>query len=462
MKISKGLDIAITGEPVQNISDDLGRDDLKVSSPKISTVAVLGRDYHSLRPSMKVAVGDHVKIGQPLFTDKRNLGINYTAPGAGTVIEINRGAKRVLQSIVIKLDDEEEFVDREKFTRDELDNLSRDKIRGILQDSGAWTAIRTRPYSKVPTVDHEPAGIFVTAIDTSPLAADPSLIINYKDEAYLDGLLLLSKLTDGNVYICQEEGKTLPQSSAKNVITKSFSGKHPAGLVGTHIHNILPVSENRMVWHLHYQDVMSIGKSFITGKRCIDRIVSLAGPKVKEPRLIHSRMGASTNEIVAGQLIPGDARVIAGSVLGGFRAAGSSAYMGRFTLQISIVPEGQPRQLLHWVNPFLKQFSVMNVFAHSFKSKAFKKDQKFEFSSSQNGSPRAMVPLGTYEDVMPLDILPTQLLRALLVRDTETAKKLGCLELDEDDLALCTFVCHSKYEYGPALRACLEIIEREG
>ena len=168
-------------------------------------------------------------------------------------------------------------------------------------------------------------------------------------------------------------------------------------------------------------------------------------------------MGASTNEIVAGQLIPGDARVIAGSVLDGFRAAGSSAYMGRFTLQISIVPEGEPRQFLHWVNPFLKQFSVLNVFTNSFQ-----KNKKFAFSSTQNGSPRAMVPLGTYEDVMPLDILPTQLLRALLVRDTETAKKLGCLELDEDDLALCTFVCHSKYEYGPALRACLEIIEREG
>lgn len=452
MNVTKGLDISITGEPVQSI-----RDDIKETSPAISTVAVLGRDYHSLRPSMQVAVGDHVKMGQTLFTDKRNPGINYTSPGAGKIIEINRGAKRVLQSIVIKLDEEEECLEFPKYARDELDAIPVDKIRGMLQATGAWTAIRTRPFSKVPTVDSEPAGIFVTGMDTNPLSADPAIIIERNVKGYLDGLLLLSKLTKGKVYVCKHTDSSLPESGIDNVITKGFSGKHPAGLVGTHIHNIMPVSETRIVWHLHYQDVIAIGKMFTTGRRYVDRIISLAGPMVKEPRLIHSRMGASTNEIVADQLESGDARVISGSILGGFRAAGSSAYMGRFTLQVSVVPEGQPRQFLHWVNPFLKQFSVLNVFTNSFK-----RTEPKTFSSSQNGSPRAMVPLGTYEDVMPLDILPTQLLRALLVRDTETAKKLGCLELDEDDLALCTFVCHSKYEYGPALRACLEIIEREG
>jgi len=165
-------------------------------------------------------------------------------------------------------------------------------------------------------------------------------------------------------------------------------------------------------------------------------------------------MGASTNEIVKGQLKEGDARVISGSILNGQHALGRRAYVGRFALQVSVVSEGQPRQFMHWVNPFLKHFSIMNVF--------LKREAQYDFTSSQNGSPRAMVPLGNYEAVMPLDILPTQLLRALLIRDTETAQKLGCLELDEEDLALCTFVCHSKYEYGPALRACLEMIERDG
>ena len=452
MKILKGLDIAITGEPVQSISDDI-----ETNSPSISTVGVIGTDYHLLRPSMLVAVGDHVKVGQPLFTDKRNPGFNYTSLGAGVITAIPRGAKRALQSVIIKLDEKEEFVEFPKFSSEELDSAPVEEIRKVLQEAGAWTAIRTRPYSKSPEVNSEPAGIFVRAIDTDPLSANPELIINYKSDAYLDGLKAISKLTQGEVYVCQHETATLPESKASNVVTKKFSGKHPAGLVGTHIHNILPVSDKRTVWHLHYQDVIAIGKLLTTGRRYVERIVALAGPMVKEPRLIASRMGASTNELVAGQLEKGDARVISGSVLSGLHAVGNRAFMGRFNLQVSVVPEGQPRQFLHWVNPFLNQFSVMNVFLNSFNKK-----QKFSFSSSQNGSPRAMVPLGSYEDVMPLDILPTQLLRALLVRDTETAQKLGCLELDEEDLALCTFVCHSKYEYGPALRACLEIIEREG
>ena len=453
MKILKGLDISITGEPEQSISDDI-----EANSPSISTVAVIASVYHLLRPSILVAVGDHVKIGQPLFTNKRNPGINFTSPGAGVITQINRGAKRALRSIVIKLDEKEEHIEFPVISSKDLETTSADEIRKTLQESGAWTAIRTRPYSQVPKADAVPVGIFIKAIDTDPLSINPGLVINHHADAYLDGLKAIAKLTPGKVYVCQHENETLPVSNETKVETKKFSGKHPAGLVGTHIHNIMPVGDKRTVWHLHYQDVIALGKLFTTGRRFVDRFISLAGPMVKEPRIIKSRMSASTNEMVAGQLHPGNARVIAGSVLSGFHAVGTRAYMGRFTLQVSVVSEGQPRQFLHWVNPFLKQFSVMNVFTNAL----VKNEQKFTFSSSQQGSPRAMVPLGNYEEVMPLDILPTQLLRALLVRDTETAQKLGCLELDEEDLALCTFVCHSKYEYGPALRACLEIIERDG
>lgn len=454
MKINKGLDIAITGEPIQEIPEDI-----ESRSPAISKVAVIGTDYNLLRPSMLVAVGDKVKLGQALYTDKSNPGFNYTSPGAGTITEINRGAKRALLSIVIELDENEEHVELPKFDENGLDSLSEADARNILQESGAWTAFRTRPYSKTPEVDHQPAGIFVKAIDTDPLSASPSVVINHKAESFQNGLKILAKLTRGKVYVCQHESDTLPElpethEGKDKIVTKKFSGKHPAGLVGTHIHNILPVNAERSVWHLNYQDVIAIGKLFTTGKRYVDRIISLAGPMVKEPRLIVSRMGASTNEIIESELKPGDARVISGSILNGQHALGKRAFVGRFSMQVSVVSEGQPREFLHWVNPFLKHFSTMNVF--------LEKKEKYDFSSSQNGSPRAMVPLGNYEEVMPLDILPTQLLRALLIRDTETAQKLGCLELDEEDLALCTFVCHSKYEYGPALRACLEIIEREG
>ena len=450
MKIETGLDVPISGRPIQSIDS---------VSPTITKVALLGRDFHGLRPSMQVKVGDKVKIGQTLFTDKKNPGVNFTSPGAGTISAVNRGAKRVLQSIIIDLDDSEESINSPKYDAEQLDELDASDIRRNMQESGAWTAFRTRPNSKVPQADAEPVHIYVNAMDTSPLAADPSIIIAERAEDFQNGLTLLSKLTKGHVYVCHEAGKTIPQTSYRNVLYREFAGVHPAGLVGTHMHMIEPASINREMWHMNYQDVIALGSLFTSGKRCVDRVVSLAGPSVKNPRLLRVRMGACTSEVVEGEIESGDVRVISGSVLGGFRAAGWSAYLGRYSLQITVIPEGEPRQLLHWVNPTLNQFSVMNVFFNSF-SRA--KGKLFPMSSTQNGSPRAMVPIGNFEEVMPLDVLPTQLLRALLVRDTETAKSLGCMELDEEDLALCTFVCHGKYEYGPALRACLEMIERDG
>jgi len=450
MRIETGLDVPISGRPIQSIDS---------VSPTITKVALLGRDFHGLRPSMHVKVGDKVKIGQTLFTDKKNPGVNFTSPGAGTISAINRGAKRVLQSIIVDLDENEESINSPKYAPEQLDELEADEIRRNMQESGAWTALRTRPYSKVPQADAKPIHIYVNAMDTSPLAADPSVIIAERPEDFQNGLTILSKLTPNNVYVCHEAGKSIPQTAYRNVLYREFAGVHPAGLVGTHMHMIEPAGLEREMWHINYQDVIALGNLFTSGKRCVDRVISLAGPKVKNPRLVRARMGACTSELVEGEIESGDVRVISGSVLGGFRAAGWSAYLGRYSLQVSVIAEGEPRQFLHWVNPTLNQFSMMNVFLNSI-SRA--KDQLFPMSSTQNGSPRAMVPIGNFEDVVPLDILPTQLLRALLVRDTEAAKELGCMELDEEDLALCTFVCHGKYEYGPALRACLEMIERDG
>lgn len=451
MKIKKGLDIPIAGKAITTPFDAI--DNL---SSSIKTVALLGRDYHGLRPTMKVQEGDSVKLGQPLFEDKKNLGIQFTAPAGGKVVAINRGAKRVLQSVVIECDEKEAFVEFPSYTADQLDSLTEADIRQQLQVSGAWTAFRTRPYSKIPSQDATPYAIYITAMDSNPLASDPSLLIHEESDAFLAGLTIIAKLAP-RLFVCHEEGKTLPQSPVKTIQYKAFSGVHPSGLVGTHIHMITPVSEQRSVWHLQAHDVIAIAKLFLDGKLYTKRIITLAGPMVTKPRTVCARMGASTNDLIADQLHEGDARVISGSVLNGHRSVGSTAYLSRYSLQVSVVPEGQTRQFLHWINPFLKHFSVFNVFL-----KPPKKGEKLVMSSTQNGSARAMVPLGAYEDVMPLDILPTQLLRALLVRDTEVAKQLGCLELDEEDLALCTFVCHSKYEYGAALRACLDIIEKEG
>lgn len=445
MKITRGLDVPISGEPTQKIES--------LIMPE--NVALLGQDYPELRPVMKVVEGDKVKRGQVLFVDRKNPDVQFTSPGGGVVAGVNRGARRVLNSVVIELDDDEQSEQFIAPTPNAAESLDVDNIRQVLQQSGVWTAFRTRPYSKVPQADSAPAAIFVNAMDTRPLAADPTVIINEDSGAFLAGVAIIARLAP-KVYVCHATGADMPRSDVDTVSYHHFEGVHPAGLPGTHIHFLEPVSDSKTVWYINYQDVMAVAGLFATGTLPVERVVALTGPMVKEPRLVRTRLGASTDELVQGQLNDTEpCRVISGSVLSGHRAAGTSAYLGRFSLQVSVIAEGQPRVFLHWLNPLLKQFSAINVFLRPGLRKA-----TFAMSSTQNGSHRAMVPIGNYEQVVPLDILPTQLLRALLVRDTVVAQELGALELDEEDLALCTFVCHSKYDYAPALRECLSMIER--
>ncbi|QLF93051.1 Na(+)-translocating NADH-quinone reductase subunit A [Pseudomonas sp. ABC1] len=444
INLRRGLDLPIAGAPTQRIEQ--GR--------PVHSVAVIGFDYPGMKPTMSVQVGDRVKLGQVLFSDKRQEGVHFTAPGAGTVSAIHRGEKRVLQSVVIDLDGEDE----ETFPRyevEQIDDLAVADVRESLQRSGLWTALRTRPYSKVPSVDSTPHAIFVTAIDTHPLAADPSVVIAERPEAFEAGLKVLARLS--LVYLCKAPGASLPGEALSNVRTETFSGPHPAGLAGTHIHFLDPVSAKRTAWSIGYQDVIAIGLLFTTGRLSVERVLALAGPVVEKPRLVRSRLGANLDELTAGELQPGLNRVISGSVFGGRTAHGAFAFLGRYHQQVSCLREGKERELLHYLRPGVEKHSVLNIFLSKFIGR-----KSFTFSTTTNGSPRAMVPVGNYEEVMPLDILPTQLLRSLIVGDTDMAQRLGCLELDEEDLALCTYVCAGKYEYGPILRDNLTRIEKEG
>jgi Na+-transporting NADH:ubiquinone oxidoreductase subunit A len=446
MKIKKGLDIPISGEPEQTIHE----------GPAVSAVALLGFDYVGMKPTMMVAEGDRVKLGQILFTDKKTPGVNFTAPGAGRITAINRGTRRVLQSVVIELDgdDEERF---EAFATEQLEGLDVERVKENLLASGLWTSFRTRPYSKVPSPQSTPHSIFVTAMDSNPLAVRSDVVIKEFAQDFRNGLRLLAKLTDGKVYVCKYPEADIPVPEVSSIEVVGFSGPHPAGLAGTHIHLLDPVSAQKTVWFLNYQDVIAIGKLFTTGRLFTDRIVSLAGPMVERPRLIRTRLGANTGQLVNGALLDEECRVVSGSVLSGRRAAGWASYLGRYHTQVSVLREGGERHFLGWLSPGMKDYSATNVFFSSFF-----KGRKFSFSTSQHGSPRAMIPIEPYQDVMPLDILAVPLLRSLLVRDTDRAQQLGCLELDEEDLALCTFVCPSKYEYGPVLRENLTQIEKEG
>jgi len=444
INIKRGLDLPIAGAPAQRI--EAGR--------PVRSVAVIGFDYPTMKPTMAVQVGDRVKLGQILFSDKKSEGVHYTAPGAGVVSAVHRGEKRVLQSVVIDLDGDEE-VTFTSYSPAQLDGLSSEQVRENLQQSGLWTALRTRPFSKVPAIDATPASIFVTAIDTHPLAADPAIIIAEQPEAFEAGLKVLTNLA--KVFLCTAPNASLPGESLAKVQVESFNGPHPAGLAGTHIHFLDPVSASKSVWTVGYQDVIAVGKLFTSGRLSVERVVALAGPVVEQPRLVRARLGANLDELTAGELQPGANRVVSGSLLGGRTAHGAFAYLGRYHQQVSCLREGKEREMLHYMRPGVDKHSILNIYISKLMA-----GKKFAFSTSTNGSPRAMVPVGNYEEVMPLDVLPTQLLRALIVGDTEVAQKLGCLELDEEDLALCSYVCAGKYEYGPILRDNLTRIEKEG
>lgn len=444
--IKRGLDLPIAGTPVQWVADTVSTE----------RVALLGADYPGLRPDLLVAEGDRVRLGQAVFADRTVPSVTFTAPASGVVTEINRGARRRLQSVVIQRDGSEERK-FDSWSSLELNQLERSSVSENLLASGLWTAFRARPYGRIPHPDSIPAAIFVTAMDTNPLAADPDIVIATAADAFLDGVRVIRTLTEGNVYVCTAAISTSITSSMERVETVAFSGPHPAGLVGTHIHHLAPVTRDQTVWHLNYQDVIAIGRLFTTGRLDANRIISLAGPHVLKPRLIRVPLGAHIGELVNGELLDGPSRRVSGSVLSGRRAAGPEAYLGRYHLQVSVLGEQSEREFLGWLAPGRNKFSANGMFLSSVLPKRL-----FNLTTTQNGSPRALVPIGSFEKVMPLNILITPLLKALLVNDTETAKSLGCLELDEEDLALCSFVCCSKYNYGEALRDTLASLEKSG
>jgi len=446
IKIKKGLNLPIAGSPEQRITE----------TKQAQRVAILGPDYVGMKPKLEIQVGDRVKKGQVLFCDKKCPVIRYTAPAPGTIEAINRGHKRALQSVVLQVSGTEELT-YSAYTENELAGLSKEKVIGQLIESGLWTALRMRPFSKVADPDTMPNSIFVTAMDTNPLAPAVSAILEGSESDAANGIQLISKLTTGPVFVCKTPEQPFPTLDISNVQIEEFSGPHPAGNVGTHIHFLDPVGRLKTVWHIGLQDVIAVGRLFTSGRLNTERILALAGPSIRKPRLIRTTVGAAVEDVVKGELRPGEHRTISGSVLSGHTATDALAYLGRYHQQVSAIPEDCRRRFLGWLSPGYNLFSVKNIVL----SKLFK-EKEFNFTTAIHGEVRAILPSGTFEDLMPLDIMPLFLMRAMAVDDVEEADALGALELDEEDLALCAFACPSKLEFGPILRRNLTIIEKEG
>jgi len=447
--IRRGLDVPFAGEPEQAVH----------TGNAIRHVALCGVDYVGLRPRLKVAVGDAVGLGQPLWEDKRDPAVCYPSPGRGVVTAINRGPRRVLESVVVSLQDAGAGdVGFDALTPGQIDRLGRGQVAERMLRAGLWTAFRTRPFSRVPLSDSAPHAIFVTAIDTRPGAPDPAVVVARDVEHFALGLGILTRLTGGRVWLCTAHGWNVDMPAIDRVSLAEFSGPHPAGLAGTHMHFLEPVGPNRTNWHINYQDVTALGRLFHKGTIDTGRIVALGGAGVREPRLVTTRQGAALNELLSDCVNePEDSRVISGSVLDGRAAAGPLAYLGRYHDQVSVLREGGRSLVFGWAGILQRRYTCAPLLARRSGHR-----KRSDFDTAQNGRFSGMLPMHSFDRVMPLDILPSPLLRALLVKDTGGAQALGCLELDEEDLALCAFVCPAKNDYGAALRINLDQIEKEG
>jgi Na+-transporting NADH:ubiquinone oxidoreductase subunit A len=463
--IKKGLDVPITGEPQQTVSP----------AKSVDQVAIVATDFVGMKPRMLCEEGSTVKRGQPLFEDRKTPGVYHTSPGAGTVVKINRGAKRALQTIVIALNDNEKAGtptedDLQKFESYKADaSYSAEELEALLLESGMWASIRTRPFSRNPDVGTRPQALFLTCTDSEPLCGDSNVILDGQEDDFLAGAKALTVFAE-KTFLCVGKGSKVPDVPGTQKAV--FSGKHPHGLVGTHMANLYPVSRKRVAWHIHLQEIIAIGALLRTGTLMVDRIVSLAGPTVKNPRLIKTRMGASIEELCAGEFEDGEEtyfahgvekkgrthRLISGSAVSGRTAQGEiHGFLGKYHRQITILKEGREREFIGWMLPGASKFSTIPIFISSLFGK-----KKYDFTTTTNGEEREMVPIGMYERIMPLDIIPTFLLRAMEIGDLEKAEQLGALELDEEDLALCSFVCPGKQDHGIHLRRTLDAIHKEG
>ena len=446
IQIRRGLDVPIHGEADASAIVD------RLSAK--ATALLPHQEAPGLKARPLVEEGATVQVGTPLLCDRRDERVLFCSPAAGRVEAIHRGPRRVVLGIQIAVDDFDSMVDFP-----EINPLTADAetVREALRQSGFWPCLRQRPYDKVADSNESPSALFINGADSAPLAASPHTLIRGRENAFRAGLQVLRRLTEGPVHLCTGPGEDWSAFVVDGVQHTIFSGPHPSGLVGTHIHKLHPVGHKRKVWHIDAQSTADIGQLFLTRRIPTTRVVAVTGPAAKTPKLVRTRRGISMLELLEGEVEATEGRVVNGSPLAGPEASpGTPAgFLGRYANQVTVLEDAVGRDLLGWALPVAGRFTQTNTLFDKFFRKRFK------FDTDTNGSLRAIVPIGQYESVMPLDILPTQLVKALLSHDLELAEQLGALELAEEDMALLEFVDNSKQPLTKMLRSMLETIEKE-
>ncbi len=446
IKIKKGLDLPISGAL---------RSEEVSTGPPIEHVALLPQEAVGIKTRLLVQVGDAVQLGTPLFVDKRNEQAAFTSPAAGEVVAIHRGKRRAVLAVVVKVSG---FEDQVPFTAADPEGLTAEQLSELMCRSGLWNSLRQRPYDKVPEVGSEARALFICAADSNPLAASPLSLLKGRADGFRAGLTALSKLAPGKTWLCTHGQGDWTGLTPDGVQEQRFEGAHPAGNVGVHIHHLDPVGAGRVAWHIGFQDVADLGELLLSGKLPTVRRIALSGPAAKDPRVVETVRGAAMADLGANQAACDKPRFISGSVLAGATAepGKETGFLGRYHNQIVVLDDAPQRAFLGWLNPFVKAHTVTNTALAKFTRK------KFDYTTDVQGSLRAIVPIGSYEKVMPMEVMPTQLFRALCSNDLGLSEKLGVLELAEEDIALCEYVCPSKIAFGSLLRAMLTRIEKEG
>jgi Na+-transporting NADH:ubiquinone oxidoreductase subunit A len=447
IKIRKGVDIKLIGQAEKVLA--------RLDRPEV--FAIKPTDFHGLIPKLVVKEGQEVKAGHVLFYDKYNERIKFTSPVSGEIAEIRRGDKRKILEVRILADREDRFED---FGAADPKSLTREAVIEKMLNSGVWPLMRQRPFATIANPDHKPKAIFVSAVDSAPLAADSNFVCKDQQNLFQKGIDALGKLTSGKVHlnVWDDSSKSSSFTGITGVQLNKFDGPHPVGNVGVQIHHLDPMNKGEVVWFLYPQDVLTVGRLFHEGHFNAKRIVALAGSEVKQTKYFETIIGAQIKKMVAGNLNEGDNRIISGNVLTGTQIA-EDGFLSFYNTLISVIPEGHEPQFFlteGWLSPGFHKFSISKSFPSWLMP-----GKKYRLNTNLNGEHRAFVVTGEMEKVFPFDIYPMQLVKSIMINDIDMMEKLGIYEVDSEDFALCEFVCTSKIDIQDIVRGGLDVIQKE-
>ena len=445
IKINRGLDINLQGKAAAKTT----------VLPQAGSYAVSPLDFEGLTPKLLVKAGDKVKAGDALFFAKHDERILFTTPVSGTVSAVNRGEKRRILNVTVEADAEQSY---KKFEVPSLESATRSDVIRLLLESGLWPMIIQRPFGIVANPQDTPKSIFVSGFDSAPLAPDMNFVLENEAENLETGFALLGKLTDGKVYLGLKNGTSGVLNQVKNAEIRLFEGPHPAGNVGVQIHHIDPINKGDVVWTVDVQHVAMIGRFFRTGRVDMSKIVALTGSETAQPRYFSVITGLPINSIVRQKELRSQTekvRIISGNVLTGRRVE-PEGYLGFYSNQVTVIPEGDTYEFLGWGMPRLNKFSVSRSYFSWLSPK-----KHYRLDTNMNGGVRAYVVTGLYDKYLPMDIYPLYLLKAILAGDIDKMENLGIYEVIEEDFALCEFVDPSKTEMQAIIRQGIDLMIKE-